>query len=120
MTFVQPFWNIKLTQGQKEKNNNDDVDDDDDDNLYLVTYVTPSDFIHIFPGAFWCVCVYVFVACDCDLGGSTDMQCEDRSGQCICRPNVEGRQCDRCEENKYNITAGCISKYCTNAGWTSW
>ncbi|XP_074654199.1 laminin subunit gamma-1-like [Tubulanus polymorphus] len=46
-------------------------------------------------------------ACNCDSEGSVDLQC-DESGQCPCKPSVVGRSCDVCEENKFNITAGCI------------
>lgn len=46
--------------------------------------------------------------CECDPEGSYSLQCEERTGQCLCKDSVEGRKCDRCVENKYNITAGCI------------
>lgn len=36
-----------------------------------------------------------------------DMQCDDY-GNCPCNSGIEGKRCDRCMENKYNITAGCI------------
>ncbi|KAJ9596346.1 hypothetical protein L9F63_012621, partial [Diploptera punctata] len=45
-------------------------------------------------------------ACDCDPVGSTVLQC-DPLGQCTYE-NVEGRQCDRCKENKYDRQRGCI------------
>lgn len=45
--------------------------------------------------------------CDCDRIGSKSLQCRD-NGQCECLANVEGRRCERCRENKFNRTAGCI------------
>jgi len=38
------------------------------------------------------------------------MQCDDY-GNCACTEGVEGKRCDRCQENKFNITAGCIGMY---------
>ncbi|XP_032527888.2 laminin subunit alpha [Danaus plexippus] len=34
-------------------------------------------------------------ACDCDIGGSIDNNCDKRTGQCRCHSRVEGRRCDR-------------------------
>jgi len=33
-------------------------------------------------------------ACDCDIGGAVNEQCHQQTGQCTCRPNIVGRQCD--------------------------
>ena len=50
-----------------------------------------------------------FSACNCDPIGSLDLQC-DQYGYCPCRPSVDGRRCDRCQENKYNMSAGCLGE----------
>ncbi|VVC86157.1 unnamed protein product [Leptidea sinapis] len=34
-------------------------------------------------------------ACDCDIGGSIDNNCDKNTGQCRCHSRVEGRRCDR-------------------------
>ncbi|XP_046976709.1 laminin subunit alpha [Vanessa cardui] len=34
-------------------------------------------------------------ACDCDIGGSIDNNCDKGTGQCRCHSRVEGRRCDR-------------------------
>lgn len=55
---------------------------------------------------------YLFVACDCDLGGSLDDGICDsitnpltggESGRCNCKANVEGRRCDRCKNGFWNF-----------------
>jgi len=33
--------------------------------------------------------------CDCDIGGAYRDTCKLETGQCECRPNIEGRRCDR-------------------------
>lgn len=57
----------------------------------------------------WMFMCHDFSACNCDPEGSLSLQC-DTNGNCPCRTNIEGKHCDRCMENKYNITAGCIGK----------
>ncbi|CAH2227088.1 jg4806 [Pararge aegeria aegeria] len=34
-------------------------------------------------------------ACDCDIGGSIDNNCDKNTGQCRCHSRVDGRRCDR-------------------------
>jgi laminin beta 1 len=33
--------------------------------------------------------------CDCSPGGSFDMNCDVHTGQCKCKPNMDGRTCDK-------------------------
>ena len=42
--------------------------------------------------------------------GSFGGQCDVRSGQCLCKNNIEGRTCNQCVENMFNLTAGCTRK----------
>ncbi|XP_077986467.1 laminin subunit alpha-3-like [Glandiceps talaboti] len=47
--------------------------------------------------------------CNCNTtgtGGAT--QCENDSGQCPCIGNYGGLQCEKCADNYYNWTEGCI------------
>jgi len=55
----------------------------------------------------WCV----DAACECDVTGSTGVECDSYSGQCPCRANVLGRRCDSCDENQYDVAAGCLRTY---------
>lgn len=52
-------------------------------------------------------------ACECDPTGSTDLQCDELTGECPCRDKVEGRRCDRCMENtKSRDNGGYGEKIC--------
>ncbi|XP_061192514.1 laminin subunit alpha-like [Saccostrea echinata] len=42
--------------------------------------------------------------CDCDSGGSINLRCEQRTGQCPCKPRVGGRRCDIPERNHFYPT----------------
>lgn len=41
--------------------------------------------------------------CQCDYSGSTSFECEPFGGQCQCKPNVIGRQCDACRTGFYGF-----------------
>lgn len=41
--------------------------------------------------------------CGCDYIGSTSFECEPFGGQCQCKPNVIGRQCDACRTGYYGF-----------------
>ena len=66
----------------------------------------------------WCIVeilvnfiVFLSLACNCNPEGSLDVSCNEY-GECNCKFGVLGIKCDSCEENKHNLTAGCVSKYC--------
>lgn len=53
-------------------------------------------------------------ACDCDVEGSSSAVCDIYTSQCNCRPNVEGRRCDRCIQGYFNLTStGCSNCNCS-------
>lgn len=49
--------------------------------------------------------------CDCVLPNTmygNSSVCNKTSGTCTCKPKIGGRQCDRCHENAYNTSRGCV------------
>uniref|UniRef100_A0A670YYY9 Laminin subunit alpha 2 n=1 Tax=Pseudonaja textilis TaxID=8673 RepID=A0A670YYY9_PSETE len=65
------------------------------------------------------------IACECLVAGTepqtcdTEMEkcsCADHTGQCTCKMNVEGINCDRCKPGRFGLSAknplGCNSCYC--------
>ena len=49
--------------------------------------------------------------CECDSLGSVYSQCDQRTGQCTCRPGVEGQKCDQCAPGYYGFSInGCKRK----------
>ena len=42
--------------------------------------------------------------CNCDVGGAYDVNCDQRSGQCRCRPNVIGQKCDQVRPGYFYAT----------------
>ncbi|XP_066580920.1 laminin subunit alpha-1 [Prorops nasuta] len=45
--------------------------------------------------------------CNCDMLGSNSMECDEKSGQCPCKPLFTGRDCSSCIKGYGNVTAGC-------------
>ncbi|XP_067126672.1 LOW QUALITY PROTEIN: laminin subunit alpha lam-3-like [Centruroides vittatus] len=54
--------------------------------------------------------------CDCNQHGSEFDECDQTTGQCICKPNYLGRKCDRCADGYGNIEAGCVPCWCNRIG----
>lgn len=58
--------------------------------------------------------MFCFLACNCHPIGSLSKNCNQTSGQCICKPGVTGPTCNRCakgyEQSKSPITP-CIGQF---------
>lgn len=54
------------------------------------------------------ICPCVCSVCSCSVG-SVSSVCNQLTGQCVCRPNVEGLACDRCAAGYWNPSSpnGC-------------
>ncbi|XP_066263051.1 laminin subunit alpha lam-3 isoform X1 [Euwallacea similis] len=55
-------------------------------------------------------------ACECDLIGSENRQCDNGTGQCLCKEKFVGRTCDRCEAGFGNVSALCPPCSCDSIG----
>ncbi|KAM8829789.1 laminin subunit beta-1 isoform 1-T3 [Synchiropus picturatus] len=57
------------------------------------------------------------LACECDPQGSLTGECEKVGGQCRCKPNVMGRNCDRCAPGTFGFgVQGCTACDCHSEG----
>ncbi|XP_064363379.1 laminin subunit alpha-3 isoform X2 [Dromaius novaehollandiae] len=56
------------------------------------------------------------VSCNCHRAGATSPTCSPMGGQCICRPNVIGRRCSRCQTGYYGFpfckSCNCGQRLC--------
>ena len=70
--------------------------------------------------------IFCYLACACHENGtfvssntdsSQPLPCNNE-GQCICRPNVEGKKCDKCKDEHWNINSkkGCETCNCNKVG----
>eukprot|EP00066_Takifugu_rubripes_P007348 XP_003972809.1 PREDICTED: laminin subunit beta-1-like [Takifugu rubripes] len=60
------------------------------------------------------------MACQCDPQGSLSALCETSGGQCQCRPNIRGRNCDSCAPATYQFSpSGCRACECDPRGSVS-
>ena len=56
-----------------------------------------------------------YSACNCNTFGSYSRQCNYTTGECSCKPDIRGIQCDRCAENMVGFPA-CIKCDCNVDG----
>ncbi|KAM4740269.1 laminin subunit beta-3 [Anableps anableps] len=61
------------------------------------------------------------IRCICSIEGTVNGgQCEDSTGSCQCKANVEGPQCDRCKKGFYSLSSsspmGCKKCSCSPVG----
>lgn len=56
--------------------------------------------------------------CRCDANGSFSEVCHRQTGQCECRPNVQGRRCDECKPETFGLQSprGCVPCNCNSFG----
>ncbi|XP_069582155.1 laminin subunit alpha-2 isoform X2 [Ranitomeya imitator] len=56
--------------------------------------------------------------CNCNINGSVSTVCNLQNGQCECRSNVKGRQCDECLPQTYGpvFAQGCVPCNCNSFG----
>ena len=45
----------------------------------------------------------MILECGCHEEGSLNLPCEQVHGQCSCKPNVEGLNCNTCKDNYWNF-----------------
>ncbi|XP_014675870.1 PREDICTED: laminin subunit alpha-2-like, partial [Priapulus caudatus] len=55
-------------------------------------------------------------SCDCNAFGSVNSTCDRFTGQCRCKPNIVGRQCERCADLRGNLREGCEECNCNEVG----
>lgn len=56
--------------------------------------------------------------CHCNANGSFSEVCHPQTGQCECKPNVQGRRCDECKPETFGLQSarGCIPCNCNSFG----
>ena len=60
---------------------------------------------------YYCYTNYVIsAACSCNVFGSEREDCEQTTGQCVCKHHVTGRKCDTCTNGRHIGPRGCTGK----------
>ncbi|XP_073931083.1 laminin subunit alpha-2 isoform X3 [Castor canadensis] len=56
--------------------------------------------------------------CRCNVNGSYSEICHTRTGQCECKPNVQGQRCDECKPETFGLQSarGCVPCNCNSFG----
>ncbi|CAB3408759.1 unnamed protein product [Caenorhabditis bovis] len=54
--------------------------------------------------------------CGCHTQGAVNPQCDAIEGNCECKENYIGKQCDRCKENHGDVDNGCPACDCDTTG----
>ncbi|KAK0428393.1 hypothetical protein QR680_010776 [Steinernema hermaphroditum] len=54
--------------------------------------------------------------CGCHRTGATDLQCNVDTGDCECKENYEGKQCDRCKAGHGDVDNNCPACECSGIG----
>ncbi|XP_049530280.1 laminin subunit alpha-1 [Anopheles darlingi] len=56
--------------------------------------------------------------CNCHPTGAYGPACSHKTGQCQCKPNIDGRQCNQCRKGFWNLDAGegCVPCSCDPNG----
>ncbi|XP_057345251.1 laminin subunit alpha-2 isoform X1 [Manis pentadactyla] len=56
--------------------------------------------------------------CRCNVNSSFSEICHAKTGQCECRPNVQGRRCDECKPETFGLQSGrgCMPCNCNSFG----
>ncbi|KPJ00552.1 Laminin subunit gamma-1 [Papilio xuthus] len=61
------------------------------------------------------------IPCQCNLEGSYNTTCNAVSGQCYCKPGIDGKHCDRCRAYHYGFSVeGCQDCDCDEWGSTNY
>ena len=54
----------------------------------------------------------LLTACACNMTGANETFCHPETGQCSCRENVAGLQCDSCQTNFFGFKSGAGCSPC--------
>ena len=69
--------------------------------MYVMCTVLSQAFFKVILYLTW---LSVCIACQCNMVGSTSLQCNE-TGYCPCHPNVVGMQCDLCQTGFFNFSS---------------